>query len=138
MVLLRPVLPDGQKVNLSIAARHVLHVFQMFHLTRRVHAVGLERRLPDGQNVILRPRRVHHHAVRAATDQAVQDREQPIIVELRPRQERILRHVTLVVVRRRPVGDPTQHVGADGRVVSVGSDFTFADALEDWIREGVA
>lgn len=98
----------------------------------------LVRRIPHVQNVVLGPRRIDHNAIGTSTDNAVEGGKQSIVVQLRPRQEWILRYMTFVVVRHSPIGDTTQHVRANGRVMGVRGNFALANVLEDWIRERVA
>lgn len=88
--------------------------------------------------MVLGPRRVHHNGLSAPTRKSVENREESVVVELRPAQEGILGDIVLIVVRQRAVRDATQHVCADGGVVGVGRDFSTTDVLENGIRERIA
>lgn len=138
MVLFRSVLSNRQYEDFSFAVGDVLKHFEIFHLARRVNDVSFELRIPNRQNVILRPRAVYHHSVSASSDDTVESRKESVVVELDHRQKWISCDVACVVVSERSIGDATQHVGADGGIVCVRGDFALANVLKDWVSERVA
>lgn len=100
--------------------------------------MGSQGTLPDGIDVILGPRRVHHYNISRSPYNTVQKGKYLVVHDFTSRQEWIPSYDLTIVVHHHSAVHVTQHIHGYRRIMRIRSHLTATDVLKQRISEGIA